>query len=74
MTLREYLDETGESAAEMARGLGVSRGLISLIARGDCQASLGLALQIAGYTHGKVGIEDVRPRMGAKGGRKTATR
>ena len=70
MTLREYLAEMSESGAEMARALGVSRGMISLIAQGRNQASLGLALEIQGYTRGRVRAESVRPDMGAKGGRR----
>ncbi len=49
-SLSEYLKKTGTTHGALAKRLGVSRPYVTLIAKGDRQPSLTLALRIADET------------------------
>lgn len=57
MKLKDFLEKTNMSAAELARRLGVSRSTITHLANGDKVPSLMLAFKISNLTNRKVSIE-----------------
>lgn len=56
-SLRACLDKTGESQAEFARRIGVSKSYMSELLSGGKTPSLSLALKIADATRGSVPVE-----------------
>lgn len=49
-TLADYFEQTGESQIALARKLRVSKSYISMLAKGERQPSLSLALRIEAMT------------------------
>ena len=56
MNLTQYLKKTGRSQSNMARALGVQRGMISHLVAGIRRPSLALALRISVETGGAVPV------------------
>jgi transcriptional regulator with XRE-family HTH domain len=50
LTLAEYFEKTGNTQDSLAAQLGVSRSYVSLLASGERQPALSLALRIEGLT------------------------
>lgn len=59
MTLRDYLDSTGETMASFARRLGVSYGTMTKIVYGAREPGLALAILISARTNGMVQPADL---------------
>lgn len=49
-TLTDYFTQTGETRASLARELGVSKGFVAMLAKGERFASPEMALRIAELT------------------------
>ena len=58
MKLGEWLQKSGTSQAEFARGLAITQGRVSQLCGGGQQPSLELALRIRAFTKGAVRPED----------------
>ena len=59
MSLNEYFDATGDTAAAMAIRLGISAASISRIRKGEQNVSLAFARRISEETGGKVTLDDL---------------
>lgn len=59
MTLAEYCASTGEKLDALARRMGLKRGHLNKIAKGDRDPSMDLARRISEATDGKVTPTDL---------------